>query len=81
MDAQLSAKLQKKLMEQSPVMVMNVDNGQKFKLFWDPFAQIKANTIFFKKSELADFNLYGCPTSCKVIEKSNGTVLRNGHEC
>ncbi len=49
MDAQLSAKLQKKVMEQSSVMAMNVDSGQKCTPFWDPFAQIRANMIFSKK--------------------------------
>ncbi len=49
MDAQLSAQLQKKVMEQSSGMAMNVELGKKCTLFCDPFAQIRANTFFFKK--------------------------------
>ncbi len=70
MDVHLSAKLQKKGMEQSWGMTMNVDFDPKWTLFWAPFAQIRANTISFKKNQnLSDFSLYGCPTSCKLQKK------------
>ncbi len=49
MDAQLPAKLQKKVMKQSRGMVINVDFDPKWTLFWDPFAQIRVNTIFLEK--------------------------------
>ncbi len=62
-------------------MVMNVDFGPKLTLFGDPFAQIRTNTIFWKTPKLSHFSLCGCPTSCKVTEKSNVTVMRKGHEC
>ncbi len=55
MDAQLPAKLQKRVMEQSWGMSMNVDFYPKWTLFWVPFAQIRANTIFLKKSEFVRF--------------------------
>ncbi len=55
MDAQLPAKLQKKVMKQSWGMAMNVDFDPKWTLFWGPFAQIRANKNYLKKSEFVRF--------------------------
>ncbi len=47
--------------------------------FLGPFCPNKGKyDFFFKNLNLSDFSLYGCPTSCKVTEKGNETVMRNG---
>ncbi len=49
MDAQLPAKLQEKVMEQSWGMVMNVDFNPKLTLFWDSFWPNKGKYDIFLK--------------------------------
>ncbi len=63
-------------------MATNVDFDPKWTLFWAHFSQKRADTIFLKKNmNFSHFSPNGCPTFCKVTQKSNGIVMRNGHEC
>ncbi len=72
--ASMDAKLLKKVMEQSWGIAINVfvwTNGP----FLGPFCPNKGKYDFFLENPASSlFYIYGCPTSCKILEKTNEPI-------